>query len=443
MSTPDLPFGAPRGVRRPTFRVLAAAVVGNCLEWFDLIIYAFFALQIAKTFFPIEDPNTSLMAAFGTFGVSFVLRPLGGIVLGAYADRKGRKAALLVSMSLMMLGTLLIAVTPGYAKIGAAAPVIIVAARLLQGFSAGGEFASATTFLAEQSQKRRSYYASWQFASTGLTTLIGSAFAVGLTHELTAEQIADWGWRIPFYFGLIIGPVALYMRRHVDETPEFLSAPPALRPLRTAMRHQRLNMLRAAGIVILATVSMYTILYIPTYAVHQLKLSTVDGFRASLAAGSVLFLVTPISGLVADRIGRRRVAISMAVAFVAAPIPMFLWLSEESTGARLLVVQMAVALLTAGYLGAVPALLTDLFPIQSRSTGMSLSYNFSVMTFGGFAPFVITWLFRTTGSLASPGYYLAAAATLSTTALLATRGAQRAERPYTSVLLHRSPSENP
>lgn len=282
-------------------RAVVAASFGNALEWFDNIIYGFFALTIARQFFPTDDPNASLLIAFGTFGVSFFFRPLGGVVIGAYADRAGRKAALLVTMMLMLLGTAIIAFMPPYASIGITAPILVVIARIIQGFSAGGEFGSATAFLAEQTPSRRAFYSSWQFASQGLTTLLAALFGVMLDTLLSAQQLDSWGWRIPFFFGLLIGPVALFIRRHVDESPEFQSAAAIGNsrgdPLADAMRTQKLRILIAMGAVVLATVTVYILLYMPTYAVRQLGLSAGDGFRATLAAGTILFVLCPLVGL--------------------------------------------------------------------------------------------------------------------------------------------------
>src|SRR3569833_1774608 len=195
------------GSRRNSWRAVIAASIGNALEWFDLVVYGFFAVVIAKLFFPAGNDTVSLLLTLGTFGVSCFMRPLGAIVIGAYADRAGRMAVFSLSILLMMGGTLIIAILPTYRSIGIAAPVILVIARLMQGFSAGGEFGSATAFLAEHVPGRRGFFASWQVASQGLTTLLAAGFGVALTGNLTPDQMASWGWRVPFFFGLLIGPV--------------------------------------------------------------------------------------------------------------------------------------------------------------------------------------------------------------------------------------------
>ena len=224
--------------RSDTWRTVVAASIGNALEWFDLVVYGFFAVVISKLFFPAGNETVSLLLTLGTFGVSFFMRPLGAIVLGAYADRAGRKAALTLSILLMMMGTLIIAVLPTYQSIGLAAPLILVVARLMQGFSAGGEFGSATAFLAEHVPGRRGYFASWQIASQGLTTLLAALFGAVLTSLLSPEQLNEWGWRMPFFFVLLIGPVAWYIRTKLDETPEFLAAEITQTPLRDTFASQ-------------------------------------------------------------------------------------------------------------------------------------------------------------------------------------------------------------
>jgi MHS family proline/betaine transporter-like MFS transporter len=205
-------------------RLIVAATIGNVFEWFDFVVYGFFAVTLAEVFFPAGNPTVSLLITFGAFGLAYVVRPLGAIVVGSYTDRAGRKAGLLLSIALMMIGTTLMAVTPGYATIGLDDPIIITIARLLQGFSVGGEFGSAVSFLAEHGGARRGFSASWQFATGGIITVLASLFGVGLTTLLTHQQLVDWGWRTPYFFGMLLGPAGLYIRAKVVETPEFLES---------------------------------------------------------------------------------------------------------------------------------------------------------------------------------------------------------------------------
>src|SRR6201997_1844395 len=196
-------------------RMIVAATIGNIFEWFDFVVYGFFAVTIAEVFFPADNPTVSLLITFGAFGLAYFVRPLGAIVVGGFTDRAGRKAGLLLSIALMMVGTTLMAVTPGYATIGIAAPIILTLARLLQGFSVGGEFGSAVSFLAEHGGGRRGFAASWQFATGGMVTVLASLFGVLLTPQLSHQQLVDWGWRIPYFFGMLIGPAGLYIRAKV------------------------------------------------------------------------------------------------------------------------------------------------------------------------------------------------------------------------------------
>jgi MHS family proline/betaine transporter-like MFS transporter len=407
--------------RSNQWRAVAAASIGNALEWFDFVVYGFFAVTMAKLFFPTGNETVSLLVALGTFGVTFFMRPFGAIVLGSFADRHGRKAALTLTIALMMAGTAIIAVAPTYSSIGLAAPMLVVAARLIQGFSAGGEFGSATAFLAEQNPERRGFFASWQFASQGLTTILATAFGATLAAVLTTEQIEAWGWRIPFLFGLLIGPVAYYIRRHTDETIEFRSTRTSISPLREAVSDNKKRLLIAFGTVVLCTVAMYTVLFMPTYATRQLGLPASGSFMASLLTGAIQVVLIPIVGMLSDRHGRLPIAFVSAVAILLAIYPMFAWLQAVPTLPTLLAVQAIIGVLLAGYMGALAVLMSELFPTRLRTTGLSISYSFGVAIFGGFAPFINAWLIEMTGSKTAPSFYLMLAAMISIVALIAAR----------------------
>jgi MFS family permease len=301
-------------------RLIVAATIGNIFEWFDFVVYGFFAVTLAEVFFPAGNPTVSLLVTFGAFGLAYLVRPLGAIVVGGYTDRAGRKAGLLLSMALMMIGTTLMAVTPGYATIGLAAPIIITIARLLQGFSVGGEFGSAVSFLAEHGGGRRGFSASWQFATGGLITVLASLFGLSLTTWLTHEQLVDWGWRIPYVFGMLIGPAGLYVRAKVVETPEFLKAEkPATIPISDVLRRHPLPVLLALGISIISNSSFYILAYIPTYGVKTLHLPASTGFTATLIGGAILAVRADLlPGLLSD--GRLAVAGSLHHCRRVAPI---------------------------------------------------------------------------------------------------------------------------
>src|ERR1700746_3912248 len=252
---------------RPTLtRVIIAASIGNAMEWFDFLVYGYFAGTISKLFFPGADETASLLLTLGTFGAAYLVRPIGAIVIGAYTDSAGRKAGLTLSILLMVIGTTMTALMPGYATIGLAAPILILVARLLQGFSVGGEFGSAVTFLAEQTAGRKGFVASWQWASTGITGALASGFGILLTSTLSPEQLVDWGWRVPFLFGILIGPVGLYIRRRLDRTPGNVEIKPTRSPVRDVVREHPIEVLQAMGVAVVSNSSAYIILYIPTYA---------------------------------------------------------------------------------------------------------------------------------------------------------------------------------
>jgi MHS family proline/betaine transporter-like MFS transporter len=407
--------------RGHVWRAVAATSIGNALEWFDLVVYGFFAVVIAKLFFPAGNDTVSLLLTLGTFGVSFFMRPLGAIVIGAYADRAGRKAALTLSILLMMLGTAIIVVLPTYGTIGIAAPLILVLARLMQGFSAGGEFGSATAFLAEHVPHRRGFFASWQVASQGLTTVLAAIFGTVLTSSLTPDQLMSWGWRVPFVFGLLIGPIAYYIRSNVDETPEFLAAQTTTSPLRDTFAGHKTRLLIAIGIVVLGTVATYLVLFMPTYGVKQLGLPPSVAFSAVVLTGLIQMVGSPFVGHLSDKIGRTGLMLVSAGLMLVLIYPAFAWLVAQPSAGTLIAVQVAMGVVVTGYFAALPGLLSEIFPVATRTTGMSLAYNIAVTIFGGFGPFIIAWLIRATGEKVAPSFYLMFAALLSFIALVAAR----------------------
>lgn len=403
------------------WRAVISSSIGNALEWFDILIYGAFAVVIAKLFFPTDNETVSLLVTFATFGVSFFMRPLGAVILGAYSDRVGRKAALSLSILLMTIGTALIAFMPTYASIGLWAPAGIVLARLIQGFSAGGEFGSSTAFLVEHAPHRRGFFSSWQVASQGLSLLLAAAFGAGLNGWLTVEQLYDWGWRIPFLFGLLIGPAGFYIRRHLEESPEFAAAERTETPLRDMFTRQKERLLIGTGCVIMATVSVYLALYMPTYAIKQLGMSAWSSYAATLISGLIMMLASPLVGKLSDQYGRTPFMLASSVLFVVMTYPMFVFLTGNPTFGNLLLLQIVIGVLMTAYFAAMPALLSDIFPVQTRGTGMSLSYNIAVMIFGGFAGLIITWLIQSTGNKLAVSFFVIFGAVLSVIATLAAR----------------------
>ncbi|WP_158781507.1 MFS transporter [Pantoea sp. BAV 3049] len=398
-------------------KTLFATCVGNALEWFDIAVYGFFASYIAHAFFPTQDPSVSLLLTFGSFGVSFLIRPFGAIVLGAYADRAGRKKALMLSIQLMMLGGVIIVLMPSYSSIGLIAPVMILLARLIQGFSAGGEFGSSTAFLVEHFPERRAFIASWQFATQGASTLMASAFGLGLTQWLSEAQIQQWGWRIPFAFGLLIGPVGLYIRRHVHEPASFTAQQQTHSPLKLLVGQQKRLLLLAIGLMVISTAINYMLNYVPTYATKSLHLPGSAAFSATLLAGVILTVVTPLMGMWAEKIGRRPLMWSSLGLLILTIYPAFLLVVNHPTGGMLLVLVGWMALLKSVYFSTVPSMMADLFPTATRASGMAISYNIAVTVFGGFAPLICTMLITATGTSLAPSYYLMVLALVSGWAL--------------------------
>ncbi len=282
---------------------VAAATIGNALEWFDILVYAYFASTIAEVFFPVTNPVVSLLLTFGSFGLSYIARPLGAVVLGAYADRVGRKAALNLSIWLMVGGTALMAVMPSYAAIGLAAPIGIFAARLLQGFAVAGEFGSSTAFLIEHSEHRKAFYSSWQFVGQQVAKLLAALFGLVLVTYLRGEQLNSWGWRVPFLFGLSVGPVGIYIRRKLSETPEFLNAVKTSTPARELFQTEKMALALGTCLVAVGTASTYLAIYIPTYAGKVLHLPMSTGYIVTLVLALVAAVLTPPAGRLADRIG--------------------------------------------------------------------------------------------------------------------------------------------
>ncbi|MDF3831578.1 MFS transporter [Cupriavidus basilensis] len=405
---------------RSFWKPITASLVGNTLEWFDLSVYAYFALTISHVFFPAANPTLSLFLAFATFGISFLIRPLGAAVIGSYADTHGRKKALSLSIILMVAGTLMIAVMPNYAAIGVLAPIGILLARLIQGFSAGGEFGSSTAFMMEHSPKStRTFVASLQFASQGFGVVLASIFGYVLTSNLTEQQMLDWGWRTPFIFGLLLGPVGYLIRRTVDESPDFKESEPGNKPLREVVVSQKTLLLIAMGTLVVSTASNFIIKYMPSYAATTLHIPQSSGFLATLTGGLLLTFVTPIVGYLAGKINRVKIMLSAALVYAVAIFPAFMWLNKTATTTSLLVVVGLMALIKAVYFAPLAGFMADVFPVRTRVTGMSLSYNLGVTIFGGFAPVIATGLISLTGSHLAPSYYLIFAAVLSIAALIA------------------------
>ena len=310
---------------------------------------------------------------------------------------------------------------PTYATIGILAPIGIFASRLLQGFSAGGEFGSSTAFLIEHAPQRSGFMSSWQFSSQGASTLLASLFGAVLMGVLTRPQLEGWGWRIPFLFGMLIGPIGLYIRRRIDETPEFERIEKAASPVRELLATQKSRLLVSIGALILTTTANYMILYMPTYATKQLGLPPAQGFIATLVTGFVIMTLTPFVGHWSDKVGRIRIMFVAGVLFLCTVYPAFAFMNAHPSLATMMLVMLWVGTLKAVYFAPIPALMSSLFPTRTRATGMAVGYNLGTTIFGGFTPLAVAWLIASTGNKLAPGLYLMVGAVISLTTLAIAR----------------------
>jgi MHS family proline/betaine transporter-like MFS transporter len=399
-----------------TRRAVSAAVIGNVLEWYDFAVYAYVAVYIARKFFPQGDEVTALLATFLAYGLGFVARPLGGIILGRVGDTHGRKTALLITIALMAVGTVMIGVLPTYASIGIAAPLLLVVARLLQGFSAGGEWGSSTAYIVEWAPaNQRGFYGSFQQTSVVAGLLLGSGIAALATTLMTTAQMDDWGWRVPFLLGGILGPVGLWMRRTIDETPAYMKAKAAPAPASTDTAGNWTMAARAFGFTIVWTVCFYVLLnYMPTYTQKYVKLSASAALWSNTIGLFALVVFIPIFGKLSDRIGRKPLLLACCIAYIVLPYPIFTYLISGASYIELILVQILFAILIARFSGPGPAAISEIFPTRARSTWMTSGYALSVAIFGGFAPFISVWLIDRFNSPLAHTFYLMAAAVIST-----------------------------
>lgn len=401
------------------FPVIAAVTLGNALEMFDFTIFSFFAVMIGKQFFPATTPLASLLMTMATFGAGFVMRPLGGLVMGTYADRFGRKPAMMLCTSLMAVGTGMIGVTPSYDSIGVLAPLLIVTGRLLQGFSMGGEVGASTALLAEATlRSSRGFMISWQMASQGAAALVGALTGYLLSTFLSQQELDSWGWRLPFLFGLLLGPLGYAIRSMLHETPPIESRKGhAVRLVFSRFYHPLIT-----GVLLMTggTASMFIVVfYMPTYLVVGLHMPTSVSFLGACLAGAILLVGSPFAGLLSDRLARRKPFVIFSRLLGASLIyPAFWLLNHTAQPALALVAIGALAgCLTLGS-GASFLLLVESFPQAVRATGFSLVYSIGVSIFGGFAPFVVTWLIEVSGDPMSPAHYMIVCSIVSLIALI-------------------------
>jgi len=394
----------------PKIIQISAAVIGNALEWYDFLVFGFLTVVMSRLFFPADSRYASLLLTTATFGIGFFMRPIGGILLGIYADRKGRKAGLQLILGLMTAAIAMIAFAPTYAAIGVAAPLMIVLARLLQGFATGGEWGSAAAFLVESAPAhRRGFYGSWMQVGVGLAMLTGALIS-SLVTRLTPDALDSWGWRVPFLFGLIIGPVGLYIRRHLEETEAFLEARAAVKEkdglAKTIAVHLK-EVVVCIGFFSGQAISYYVILlYMPTFATTQLHLPLSEAFTAQLIGLVCFTSVVPLFGALSDRIGRKPILIGSFVLYLGVAYPLFSWVHASPSFGNLLIMQIVLGSLLGAFAGPFSTALAEQFPTRMRASGLGIVANAATMVFGGFAPLYVTWLIEATGSPIAPAFYV-------------------------------------
>ncbi|WP_322070894.1 MFS transporter [Paraburkholderia bannensis] len=399
----------PTPARQSQFRLIAACSIGNALEMYDFTVYSFFALLIGRLFFPSDNPYGSLLLAVATFGIGFVMRPLGGVVIGSYADRRGRKAAMTLTIALMVVGTLCIALAPTYARAGVAGSLVLLAGRLLQGFSLGGEIGASTSMLMESGPvAKRGFRVSWQLGSQGISALLGALTGATLYATLTPAALESWGWRLPFIGGLLIAPVGLYIRSKLDETHE--AEPDAPSPLGTLMREHGGKVVKGILAVTAGTVGMYLVVFfMPTYMIRVLKMPPSLSLLSGCATGVTMLIASLVSGRLADRLTHRKPLVMAALAFnLLAVVPAF-WLMTHFPSVPL-VLLLSVILTAASNLGSTPMLLVlmEMLPTSVRASGLSVIYSVGVTVFGGSSQFIVTWLIAKTGNPLAPAFYMLA-----------------------------------
>jgi MFS transporter, MHS family, proline/betaine transporter len=407
---------------------IGAALVGNMLEWYDFAVYGFMAAMIGKAFFPATDPLSSLLLSFAVFGVGFLGRPIGSIAIGWLGDVKGRKPALVITILTMAVSTVLIGLVPGYATIGIAAPILVVLARLLQGFSTGGEAGNSMAFMVEWAPgDRRGLYGGLQQCSSAMGFLLGSGIAAVTASLLSTEAMEGWGWRIPFLIGGIIGPVGAYLRRNSDETPAFRQAMDGPRIPTDAATAFFLTA-RGFGFTILWTVVYYIFLvFMPSFTKAAGKLSASEALWSNTLGLLALVICAPLAGRLSDRLGRKPLLLTGCALFFLLTYPAFSLVASGVSLPAIMALQFCLGAILAIVAGVSPSAISEIFPTHNRTTWMSIGYTLSVTIFGGFAPFIAAWLTKETGSPVAPAYYVMAAAVIGF--LVIARMPETAHRP--------------
>jgi MFS family permease len=411
--------------RRSRIGAVIRVASGNFLEMYDFMVFGYYAAAIGHAFFPGASAFVRLMLSLTTFGAGFLMRPLGAVVLGAYADRNGRRAGLLLTLGLMSVGILSIACTPGYATIGLAAPLVVLSGRLLQGFSAGAELGGVSVYLSEIATPRhKGFYVSWQSGSQQVAVMFAALVGVVLSSYLSAEQMGGWGWRVPLLLGCLIVPLLFVLRRSLQETDQFIASRhrPEMSEILRSLGANWGSVLTGALLVTMTTVSFYVITaYTPTFGSDVLHLARRDSLMVTLCVGVSNLFWLPVMGALSDRIGRRPLLLSCTLLMLVSAYPVMQWLVAAPSFSRLLVTALWLSFLYGSYNGAMVVFLTEIMPPAVRTTGFALAYSLATAVFGGFTPALCTWLIHSTHNPAVPGLWLAFAAACGLAATLFAR----------------------
>jgi MHS family citrate/tricarballylate:H+ symporter-like MFS transporter len=395
---------------------------GNFLEMYDFMVFGYYATAIGKAFFPSGNAFVSLMLSLMTFGAGFLMRPLGALVLGAYTDRHGRRAGLLLTLTLMSVGIFSIACMPGYRTIGLLAPLLVVIGRLLQGFSAGMELGGVSVYLSEiATPGHKGFYVSWQSGSQQIAVMFAASVGVTLNALLPPEKMEQWGWRVPLLLGCIIVPFLFRLRKSLQETDEFLARKrhPGTSEILRSLANNWGIVLVGTLLVTMTTVSFYMITaYTPTFGNSVLHLSSFDSLIVTLCVGASNLFWLPIMGALSDRIGRRPLLFGCTILMLLTAYPTMLWLVHDPSFARLLTVELWLSFIYGSYNGAMVVFLTEIMPIDVRTSGFALAYSLATAIFGGFTPALSTYLIHISGNRAVPGLWLSFAAVCGLVATL-------------------------
>jgi MHS family proline/betaine transporter-like MFS transporter len=427
MASPSVPVVS-ESAPKTSARTILAGAIGNVLEWYDFALFGFVAPVISAEFFPSENRLAALLNTFGVFALGFFMRPIGGMIFGHVGDRYGRRKALGLSVLMMAVPTTLVGLLPTYAQVGVAAPVLLTLIRVLQGLSVGGEYTGSMSFLAEHAAPgQRALASSWINVGAGVGCLLGSGVAALMTAVTTTDQMASWGWRVPFLLTLISGPLALWLRLGLDESPYFEALEKegkvAAAPVQEALRRDRLAMLYTVGIALMQSIGYYLPwVWLATWLseINHPTLSLSAALLINTIGMTLVVTLTPVAGWLADRLGRKAVFLTGTLMQVALTYPLFVLMGQGSFTA-VLIGQGIFALSCAAIQGTTSVMFAELFPTRTRYSGMGLAYNLTLAVFGGTTPLVATWLVHATGDVRAPAYYLIGASLISALTALGLR----------------------